>query len=114
MAGTSIAVSNSGCPKSHNPRPREWYCHRETLSNTPEVRWIRRWHGRLVYGPVSRFTSAKLCDISLATIVIPAKAGIQLPFLWIPAFTGKTDRVSSHLRDTRLAWERRLSWLTAD
>ena len=33
-------------------------------------------------------------------MVFPAQAGIQSS--WIPAFAGMTDRVTSHLRDTRL------------
>jgi hypothetical protein len=40
---------------------------------------------------------------SLPTIVFPAQAGIQRSVSWIPAFAGMTDRVSSYLRDPRLA-----------
>ena len=39
---------------------------------------------------------------SIPVNVFPAKAGIQRNVSWIPAFAGMTDRVSSHLRDTRL------------
>ena len=38
---------------------------------------------------------------SLPTIVFPAQAGIQRSVGWIPACAGMTDRVSSHLRDTK-------------
>ncbi len=40
---------------------------------------------------------------SLPTVVFPPKAGIQRSVRWIPAFAGMTDRVSSYLRDFRLA-----------